>query len=229
MRILIIDDNIERQTSLLADFKAENYQVDLATTLDKSSYFLDIRYYNVVVVSEALFAVDNDVLAEIKNSYEQAIVIVIDDKTDAEPEVAALKAGVDDYIGAPFHFSVLLARMDSRLGLMNRWRNQGIITIEDLTINLNEQKAYYAGELIDLRGKPFEVFQHLACYAQQILAKDQLLDAIWEDPELVTPNVIDVAVSQIRKKVDERFGITTIETIRRLGYRFCFTGEEASI
>ena len=56
----------------------------------------------------------------------------------------------------------------------------------------------------------------------QIVSKEQLLDAIWEEPELVTPNVIEVAINQIRQKMDKPLNISTIETVRRRGYRFCF-------
>jgi two-component system OmpR family response regulator len=73
-----------------------------------------------------------------------------------------------------------------------------------------------------LRGKPFDVFTHLARHRDQIVSKEQLLDALWVEPELVTPNVIDVAVTQIRQKIDKRLGITTIETVQRRGYRFCY-------
>ena len=54
------------------------------------------------------------------------------------------------------------------------------------------------------------------------ISKEQLLDAIWEEPELVTPNVIEVAINQIRQKMDKPLNIGTIETVRRRGYRFCY-------
>ena len=66
---------------------------------------------------------------------------------------------------------------------------------------------------------------HLARYPNQVISKEQLLDAIWEEPELVTPNVIEVAVNQIRQKVDKVFKIDTIQTIRRRGYKFCYPKE----
>ena len=75
---------------------------------------------------------------------------------------------------------------------------------------------------IELKGKPFEVLTHLARHKDQIVSKEQLLDAIWEEPELVTPNVIEVAINQIRQKLDKPLGIQTIETVRRKGYRFCY-------
>ena len=63
-----------------------------------------------------------------------------------------------------------------------------------------KKKIEYAGEEIELKVKPFEVLTHLARHRDQIVSKEQLLDAIWEEPELVTPNVIEVAINQIRQK-----------------------------
>ena len=62
-----------------------------------------------------------------------------------------------------------------------------------------------------MKGKPFEVLTHLARHRDQIVSKEQLLDAIWEEPELVTPNVIEVAINQIRQKMDKPLNIGTIE------------------
>jgi len=62
----------------------------------------------------------------------------------------------------------------------------------------------------------------LAIHSDQIVSKEQLLDAIWDEPELVTPNVIEVAINQIRQKMDKPLKISTIETVRRRGYRFCY-------
>ena len=92
----------------------------------------------------------------------------------------------------------------------------------DLIIDPDEEKITYRGQDIELKGKPFEVLTHLARHSDQIVSKEQLLDAIWEEPELVTPNVIEVAINQIRQKMDKPLNISTIETVRRRGYRFCF-------
>ncbi len=92
-------------------------------------------------------------------------------------------------------------------------------------INPEEERIIYKGEEIELKGKPFEVLTHLLCTKTRLYQKSNFLDAIWEEPELVTPNVIEVAINQIRQKMDKPLNITTIETVRRRGYRFCFQKE----
>ena len=152
-------------------------------------------------------------------------VVILSARDDKDSEIEALKSGADDYIKKPFDFDILLARIEARL----RFGGTNVIEIDDLSINPDEEKILYNGEEIELKGKPFEVLTHLARHRDQIVSKEQLLDAIWEEPELVTPNVIEVAINQIRQKMDKPLNISTIETIRRRGYRFCYpaTDEEA--
>ncbi len=154
----------------------------------------------------------------VKNRNSRTAVVVLSARDDKDSEIEALRAGADDYIKKPFDFDILLARIEARL----RFGGTNVIEIDDLSINPDEEKIMYDGEEIELKGKPFEVLTHLARHRDQIVSKEQLLDAIWEEPELVTPNVIEVAINQIRQKMDKPLNISTIETIRRRGYRFCY-------
>ena len=154
----------------------------------------------------------------VKNRSSRTAVVIISARDDKESEIEALKSGADDFIKKPFDFDILLARIEARL----RFGGTNVIEIDDLIINPDEEKIEYAGVEIELKGKPFEVLTHLARHRDQIVSKEQLLDAIWEEPELVTPNVIEVAINQIRQKMDKPLNISTIETIRRRGYRFCY-------
>ena len=81
---------------------------------------------------------------------------------------------------------------------------QNIIKIDELIINPDEEKITYLGRDIELKGKPFEVLTHLARHSDQIVSKEQLLDAIWEEPELVTPNVIELLSTKFAKKWTNR-------------------------
>ena len=159
-----------------------------------------------------------DIIGDIKSNTPKTVVVVLSARDDNESEIEALRAGADDYIRKPFDFDVLVARIEARL----RFGGSSIIEIEDLIINPEEEKITYKEKEIELKGKPFEVLTHLAIHSDQIVSKEQLLDAIWEEPELVTPNVIEVAINQIRQKMDKPLNISTIETIRRRGYRFCY-------
>ena len=219
MRILIIEDEVTLNKMLAEGLKEFGYQSDVVETLKDGEYYLDIRNYDLVLMDWMLPDGDGVELIEtIKSKSPKTVVVVLSARDDKDSEIEALRMGADDYIRKPFDFDVLVARIEARL----RFGGSNIIEIEELTINPEEEKIIYQEKDIELKGKPFEVLTHLARHRDQIVSKEQLLDAIWEEPELVTPNVIEVAINQIRQKMDKPLGITTIETVRRRGYRFCF-------
>jgi two-component system OmpR family response regulator len=222
MRILIIEDEVTLNKMLAEGLKEFGYQSDVVETLKDGEYYLDIRNYDLVLMDWMLPDGNSvDIIGDIKSKTPKTVVVVLSARDDNESEIEALRSGADDYIRKPFDFDVLIARIEARL----RFGGSNIIEIEDLIINPEEEKITYKEQEIELKGKPFEVLTHLARHRDQIVSKEQLLDAIWEEPELVTPNVIEVAINQIRQKMDKPLGITTIETVRRRGYRFCFPKE----
>ena len=219
MRVLIMDSDTELGNAISEKLKEFGYQSDIAENLEDARYFLDIRNYNMVLLDWALTGTKAaDITKEIKEKHTKTSIIVLSIETDKETEIKALKSGADDYIKKPLDLDILHVRIEAKL----RFGASNIIEINELIISPEEEKIIYNGEDIELKGKPFEVLTHLAMHKDQIVSKEQLLDAIWEEPELVTPNVIEVAINQIRQKMDKPLEITTIETVRRRGYRFCF-------
>ena len=219
MRVLIMEDEATLAKTLSDKLIEAGYQADIAENIGDAKYYLDIRNYDLV-----LLGWDRDsttgigIIADIKNDAHKTSVIVLSEREEKESEIEALRSGADDFIRKPLDYDILLVRIEAKL----RFGASNIIEIEDLIINPEEEKIIYQGNEIELKGKPFEVLTHLAMHKDQIVSKEQLLDAIWEEPELVTPNVIEVAINQIRQKMDKPLEITTIETVRRRGYRFCF-------
>lgn len=225
MRILIIEDEITLTKTLAEGLAELNYQADVAENLKDGEYYISIRNYDLVLTDWTLPDGNGiDIIMPVKSKSPRTAVVILSDREDKESEIEALRAGADDYIKKPFDFNVLVARIEARL----RFGGTNLIEIESLTINPDEEKITYNGEEIELKGKPFEVLTHLARHRDQIVSKEQLLDAIWEEPELVTPNVIEVAINQIRQKMDKPLNIATIETVRRRGYRFCYPKEANS-
>ncbi len=219
MRILIVDTDQELSSSISENLKDDGHQIDTAENIDDAKYLLDIRNYNLILLDWNMPNTDNiTFIKNIKDKHRKTPVIVLSMDSSKESEIEALKSGADDYAIKPIDLDILQARIEAKM----RFGASNIIEINELVISPEEEKIIYDGEDIELKGKPFEVLTHLAMHRDQIVSKEQLLDAIWEEPELVTPNVIEVAINQIRQKMDKPLNITTIETVRRRGYRFCF-------
>jgi len=219
MRILIIENDITLSKTLTQKLTEYNYKNDVVENIKDAEYYLDIRNYNIVLIDWMIIDENSIKLIEdIKTTFPKTIVIILSNKNDDDSEIEAFEAGADDYIKKPFSPDVLIARINARL----KSNKDDILKIGDLIINPIEERVIYKEFEVSITGKPFEVLNHLANYPDQIMSKEELLHALWEEPELVTPTVIDVAINQIRQKVDKPCRITTIETINRRGYRFCF-------
>ncbi len=222
MRLLVVEKDETLNDLITKSLHEAGYKTDEAFTIKDAKYFLDIRHYNLIIVdsnfgmSEVFKFIDYA-----KDTYPLIKIIVISDDPSVENEIKTLKMGADDYIKKPVHFDLLITRVNVAL----RGGKESQIKIKDLIIVKDEEKIIYKGKESYLKGKAFEVFMHLARYPNQVISKEQLLDAIWEEPELVTPNVIEVAINQIRQKVDKVFKIDTIKTIRRRGYKFSYPKE----
>ncbi len=219
MRILVIEDDSALCKSIEDMLNGHSYQTDIAENLKDGEYFISIRNYDLVLSDWDLpDGCGVDIISQVKEKSPRTPVVIMSGKSSVENELHAFKEGADDFISKPFNAEVLLVRIQTRL----RFWGSSVIEIEDLVINPDEEKITYKGQEIEVKGKPFEVLTHLARHRDQIVSKEQLLDAIWEEPELVTPNVIEVAINQIRQKMDKPLNIGTIETVRRRGYRFCY-------
>ncbi|NWF67022.1 MAG: homeostatic response regulator transcription factor HsrA [Campylobacterales bacterium] len=219
MRILIVEDEVTLNKTLAEGLNELNYQTDVCETLKDAEYFISIRNYDLVLTDWMLPDGNGiELIAQAKQKSSRTAVVVLSARDDKDSEIEALKEGADDYIRKPFDFDILVARIEARL----RFGGTNVIEIQDLVINPDEERIIFKGVEIELKGKPFEVLTHLARHRDQIVSKEQLLDAIWEEPELVTPNVIEVAINQIRQKMDKPLKISTIETVRRRGYKFCY-------
>ncbi|MDD3467124.1 MAG: homeostatic response regulator transcription factor HsrA [Campylobacterales bacterium] len=219
MRILVVESETALNKTVTEGLSELGYQTDDAESIKDAMYFISIRNYDLIIINWLMSDGDvKELIADIKKKSNRTAIILLSSSADKESEIDGLRAGADDYIRKPFDFDVLVARIEARL----RFGGTSIIEIEDLVIDPDEEKITFKGVEIELKGKPFEVLTHLARHRDQIVSKEQLLDAIWEEPELVTPNVIEVAINQIRQKMDKPLEISTIETVRRRGYRFCY-------
>lgn len=224
MRILVAESDVAISNEIKTNIQEDGYRIDIANNIGDCKYYADIRNYDLVLLDSSLEK-HKDFIAQVKHKRMKTCIVIISPENSKEAELDALHSGAEDFIAKPIDMDILRARVIARL----RHGGSNIIEFGELLIDPDEEKIQYQGKFVELKGKPFEVFTHLALHRDRIVSKEQLLDAIWEEPELVTPNVIEVAINQIRQKLDKYLGISTIETVRRRGYRFCYDNNEEEL
>jgi two-component system OmpR family response regulator len=148
-------------------------------------------------------------------------VLILSALGEVDDRVKGLKAGGDDYLVKPFAFSELLARLEA---LVRRAKSGGetpatVLRVADLEMDLLRREVRRGAERIELQPREFQLLEFLLRHAGQVVTRTMLLEGVWDyhfDPQT---NVIDVHISRLRSKIDRRFGVQLIHTVRGAGYR----------
>ncbi|MFE5036412.1 response regulator transcription factor [Streptomyces sp. NPDC056683] len=140
-------------------------------------------------------------------------VVLLTARGAISERVAGLDAGADDYVVKPFAMEEL--RAISR----RRPEPSGRLTVGDLVLDPEQQRAWRADTELELSRREFDVLRVLMENAGCVVTRLQLLDEVWDGETDLRSNAIDVHVSKVRGKVDRAFGRTTITTLRGRGYR----------
>jgi DNA-binding response OmpR family regulator len=219
MRILTIGLDDEYVKRLEAEL--EKYFiciVDNARDLYDATNFTDFRHYELVmVVDEGVkFSLERYV-NEVKRKKSETKIIILTDSVDNQVEHFAL--GVDDVIynhceEPDLVAARVLANMRQLFGTK--------VDVGKLVIDIANKKIEYDEKIVSLNGKTFDILAYLALRKQRVFSKDEIINALWEEPEYVSDNTVEVAINQIRKRLKSILGFQVIHTVRRRGYKFSY-------
>ena len=190
--------------------------LDSAEDLYDATNFTYFRHYElIIVVDENMKYAMERFVKEIKLKKPETKILVLTDTENNHKEFFDLK--VDDIIvrhrDEPDLIAArVLANMRNLYGTK--------IEIDKLVIDITEKKIKYDDKIVTLNGKTFDILVYLALRNQRVFSKDEIINALWEEPEYVSDNTVEVAINQIRKRLKSILGFQVIHTVRRRGYKF---------
>jgi DNA-binding response OmpR family regulator len=130
-------------------------------------------------------------------------------------KIRNLETGADDYLTKPFNIDELVARIRA---ILRRVAPPEQLVIGDLRIDPETREVRRNGELIDLTAREFDLLVYLARNGRTVLTRAQILDEVWSERPDVDPNVIDVYIGYLRKKIDAPGLPRLIRTVRGVGF-----------
>jgi two-component system OmpR family response regulator len=145
-------------------------------------------------------------------------ILVLTAKSGEYDEAEALDTGADDFLSKPFSFVVLVARLRALLRRGNTPRPP-TVSIGTLVVDPYTRTAHRQGDEVHLTAREFAVLEALLRRQGGVASKQELLDEVWGPDFPGDPNIVEVYIRYLRKKVDIPFGLDTIETVRSVGYR----------
>jgi DNA-binding response OmpR family regulator len=158
-----------------------------------------------------------EVLRELRADDNSLPVIILTARDDTSDRVAGLEAGADDYIGKPFHFEELIARVRVRLRAeQSTGETRHLIGVGDITLDPRTRWVRAGDRDIELSAREFDLLRTFLEHPNQVLSREQLLAHVWGYDYDPGSNVVDVYVGYLRRKL----GAKGFETVRGVGYRY---------
>src|SRR5271168_4667441 len=228
MRILLAEDDEALGRFVRQGLEAENHAVEIFADGELAKNAATENEFDLVVLDLNLPKIDGvSVLRHLRMKKPSLPVLVLTQRTRVEDRVQCLDLGADDYLGKPFSFSELSARIRA---LLRRCHlpAESVLTVEDLKLDRVERRVERAGRRIDLTGKEFALLEYLMRNAGRRITRAMIIEHVWNLSFDTCTNVVDVYVNYLRRKVDDGYGKHLIHTIRGVGYELSsHTGAQA--
>ncbi|MCM1467396.1 MAG: response regulator transcription factor [Alistipes sp.] len=227
MKILVVEDEEKIARFIELELVHEGYEVTKTVSGREGLSLAETGGFDLMVLDVMLPELNGlEVLRRLRKTSEMP-VIMLTARDAVMDKVSGLDAGADDYITKPFAIEELLARIRVALKKHGAAQNTGqkkpsaspdILTYENLSVDLSKRIVSYNGETITLTFREFELLRELLENKNIVLSRDTLLHKVCGYDYVGETNVIDVYVRYLRTKIDDRFGIKMIQTVRCVGY-----------
>jgi two-component system, OmpR family, response regulator ArlR len=218
-KILIVEDEIKIARFLELELGHEGYIVDQAHDGREGLNKALNNQYDLIVLDIMLPSVNGiEVLRKIRQNSEIPIILLTA-KDEIMDKVIGLDMGADDYITKPFAIEELLARIRTALKRkMQKVELPKALAIGYLKLDPDKHAVTFENELLDLTKREFDLLRHLIENRNIVSTRDKLLEEVWGYDYVGDTNIVDVYIRYLRSKIDEKYNIKLIHTIRGVGY-----------
>jgi DNA-binding response OmpR family regulator len=219
VRVLVVEDEAGVALGVRSALAAEGFAVDVAADGHDGWVMAQSGSYDAIVLDLMLPTMNGyKVCAAIRGSGDWTPILMLTAKTGEYDIAEGLETGADDYLTKPFSTVVLVARVKA---LVRRPRAGGAPahTAGDLRLDPFAHRCWRGDVEIELTAREMDVLAHLLSRQGDVVSKVQLLDNVWGEEFEGDPNIVEVYVGRLRRKVDAAFGRHSIDTVRGVGYR----------
>jgi DNA-binding response OmpR family regulator len=223
MRVLVVEDERRMAAALQRGLQAEGFAVDLAHDGEDGLHLARQGEYDVVVLDIMLPKISGYNVCKQLRAEENWVPILILSAKDGEYDMAdGLDLGADDYLTKPFSYVVLVARLRALLR-RDAGRRPAVLSAGDLALDPARRRVSRGETVIDLTPREFALLEFLLRHHDEVVSKTEILEHVWDTFD-TDPNVVEVYVGYLRRKIDVPFGRTALQTVRGAGYRLAGDG-----
>jgi len=216
--ILIIEDDLEMAQVLRQGLEEQNYSVLLAPDGGKGLEMARTGMFGAIILDVMLPLLDGySVARQLRESGVETPILMLTALDSTADLVAGFDAGAEDYLGKPFSFLELLARLRS---LLRRGKPLcASLRLADLTMDTSAHTVHRAGEEISLAPAEYLLLEVLMRGSSQVVSRGEIVKAVWGSRCVLGQNSIDVLIKSLRGKIDDKSAKKLIHTVRGFGYK----------
>jgi two-component system response regulator PrrA len=216
--VLVVDDDEDIRVSLDRGLRLSGFAVRTAGDGDAALRAVGERVPDCIVLDVGLPGRDGVAVVEaLRRDGVPVPVLMLSARTAVDDRVTGLAAGADDYLVKPFALAELVARLRALLRRVPAAAPAGL-SVGPLTVDPARRRATVAGAPVELTRREFDLLETLARNAGLVLSREKLLETVWGYDFAVDTNVVDVFVSQLRRKLEAGGTPRLVHTVRGIGF-----------
>ncbi|MGN6638157.1 MAG: response regulator transcription factor, partial [Mucilaginibacter sp.] len=218
--ICLIEDEQKVAAFILKGLQEQGYEVKVAADGATAKTALQHDRFDLLIMDVMLPDTNGiDLCRHIRQTDQDTPILMLTALNQVDDKVSGLKAGADDYLVKPFHFSELLARIEA---LMRRKKSKvddnHVLIFDDLKLDTWSKTAERAGKQITLTAKEYTLLELFMRNPNKILSREYIAEQVWGIGFDTGTNFIDVYVNYLRKKIEKDFKNKLVHTVIGMGY-----------
>ena len=175
--------------------------------------------YDALIIDRMMpgdFSDGLDMLKKLRKDGIFTPAIVLTALGETSQKITGLDAGADDYLAKPFAIDELLARLRAILRRPKK-AQPTILKVGNLHMDTTNRTVEFDNKKIDLTAKEYALLQYLMKSSGQTLSKEQIMEHVWNFDADILPNTVEAYIKALRKKIDEKYNVKYIKTVRGIG------------
>jgi DNA-binding response OmpR family regulator len=218
MHLLIIEDYKPLLDSLSKGLRECGYAVDAAADGKEGLWHATSGDYDVIILDLMLPGLDGlSILKKVREKNKNTAVLILTARDQVEDRVAGLDAGADDYLGKPFAFEELLARVRA-LVRRSYAKRKPVLHIGDLRIEMASRRVWRGDDEVELTLREYSILEYLALRTGETVSRTDIWEHVYEFNSEADSNVVDVYITYLRKKIEKPGKPQLLHTRRGFGY-----------
>lgn len=219
MRMLVIEDEQDLANAIKKGLEMEGFAVDIALDGEEGCHLAEIHAYDIIILDLNLPDRNGlDVLQHIRHLSKQIRVLILTALSDTSSRVKGLNLGADDYLGKPFDFEELKARIRALLR-RDLLRESPLLTYGPIELNPITMTVTCAGQQLTLTRKEFALLQYFLSHPDRVVSSEELVEHVWDQHADPFSNSVRVHITTLRSKIRSVIHANFLNTVPGYGYR----------